>query len=384
LIKNVSDGKDWYDSYNNEDIFLMDDIGQQGVSQWRTLINMVSPLRLPLECAESKLKDTKFFSSNTIFVTTNNFSDLHNFSKNDCISEPEALWRRGYVFDFAKVKMDPATGELYGRIDFKFYDWLQKRWVYGFPPYFAKRFASFVGQEKIALDELKVLAWMKTIVTIFLEYKASFNVGQSLTDSQMSIIEQYEDDMLDSMSFGETQGFFSDVFEKSIEYAEIVKESITSLVSYVSDLVVENVINMSMESRAALCDAAVRIGVAAITSALVYNVLGWFFCKESVSHSQAKYEKLKSLVRDPDSGVHPNIPVLLKNVKDVKIKTKSGIFESSCIVSGHHVIVPAHNAMDQEVTIQKTVWKGKRTRKGRSPQETSNRKRLLRCNEQDA
>lgn len=99
-IKSVMDGKDWYDSYNNEPIFVMDDVGQQGISQWRTIINMVSPVKLPLDCAEASLKDTKFFNSDKILVTTNKFINLTGLAKNDCIDEITALWRRAYVFYF--------------------------------------------------------------------------------------------------------------------------------------------------------------------------------------------------------------------------------------------------------------------------------------------
>lgn len=58
IVKCAEDSKDWYDSYNNEDIFYMDDVGQMGKSQWRNLINWVSAVKLPLDCAEASLKDT--------------------------------------------------------------------------------------------------------------------------------------------------------------------------------------------------------------------------------------------------------------------------------------------------------------------------------------
>jgi polynucleotide 5'-kinase involved in rRNA processing len=47
----VDVGKDFYDDYMNQDIFIMDDVGQQGVSQWRQIINLVSPIKYPLDCA---------------------------------------------------------------------------------------------------------------------------------------------------------------------------------------------------------------------------------------------------------------------------------------------------------------------------------------------
>ena len=129
LVKATSDGKDWYDCYNNETIFFMDDVGQQGASQWRTLINMVSPVRLPLDCAAAELKDTKFFNSEKIFITTNNFSNLGGLCKQDCISDVRALWRRGVVFDFANVK--PNGDKIIGDVVVKHFDTNSDNWVLG-------------------------------------------------------------------------------------------------------------------------------------------------------------------------------------------------------------------------------------------------------------
>jgi len=80
LVPDVNEGRDFYDSYNNEDVFFMDDVGQKGVSQWRTMINMVSSVKLPLDCAEAKLKDTKFFNSHTILATTNSFMNSERYA----------------------------------------------------------------------------------------------------------------------------------------------------------------------------------------------------------------------------------------------------------------------------------------------------------------
>jgi len=57
----AEDGKDFYDDYENQDVFVMDDVGQQGKSQWRYLINYVSPVKYPLPCATASKKNTKFF-----------------------------------------------------------------------------------------------------------------------------------------------------------------------------------------------------------------------------------------------------------------------------------------------------------------------------------
>jgi len=108
-------GKDFYDDYLNQDVFVMDDVGQQSVSQWRQIINFVSPVKHPLECAAAELKNTKFFSSKVIIVTTNHFSDLHGFTKDDAIAEPQALFRRCHVINFNEVKKGPQgpTGSVF-------------------------------------------------------------------------------------------------------------------------------------------------------------------------------------------------------------------------------------------------------------------------------
>lgn len=95
-------GKDFYDDYENQDVFVMDDIGQQGKSQWRTIINFVSPVKYPLECANAAKKNTKFFNSKIILCTTNGFMKLHGFTAKDCIAEPEALFRRCHVIKVEK------------------------------------------------------------------------------------------------------------------------------------------------------------------------------------------------------------------------------------------------------------------------------------------
>jgi len=95
-------GKDFYDDYENQDVFIMDDVGAQGKSQWRTIINFVAPVKYPLECADAKKKNTKFFNSKYIICTTNCFTGLQGFTSSDCIAEPGALFRRAHVLKVRK------------------------------------------------------------------------------------------------------------------------------------------------------------------------------------------------------------------------------------------------------------------------------------------
>lgn len=110
--------KDFYDRYDDEDIFIMDDVGQKGVYQWSNLINMVSATKFPLDCAEATLKGTKFFNSKVIMTTTNS---INLTLTADCgIADLAALHRRLRVFDFAKVTFE--NGIYQGDLEYKEYN----------------------------------------------------------------------------------------------------------------------------------------------------------------------------------------------------------------------------------------------------------------------
>lgn len=103
----ASDSKDFHDQYDNEDIYVCDDVGQKGVWQWSNYINMVSTTKFPLECAAVEKKDTKFFTSSTIFCTTN-LIDL-TITPTCGISCLEALHRRMELLDFSGVKFEDGV-----------------------------------------------------------------------------------------------------------------------------------------------------------------------------------------------------------------------------------------------------------------------------------
>lgn len=172
-VKNIFDGKDFYDTYNNEEYFCMDDVGQQGVSQWRTIINFVSPIKLPLDCAAAELKDTKFFNSQSIFLTTNCATNLNaQLTKQDGISDITALYRRLFIFQFNVYRNGSL---LQGSIDFLFF--LNGKFVNQFPNYFD----SFCRNNNLnipssfplsfnddpAVQEASLLAWFADIIDIF-------------------------------------------------------------------------------------------------------------------------------------------------------------------------------------------------------------------------
>jgi len=189
--KAMMDGKDWYDSYNNEAVFYMDDVGQQGNSQWRNVINMVSPVRLPLDCAEAKFKDTKFFNSELLLMTTNNLKNIR-LMQTDCISHISALHRRCINVDFDLIRMDPVTGFYSGECKILFFD--VKQGVYEDKlPVFLKQFLSgrnIKFSNKLFLDgssesKGELIAWLCDFVSIMRVIKSDQAKSNNLNDEQL-------------------------------------------------------------------------------------------------------------------------------------------------------------------------------------------------------
>lgn len=167
----AEDGKDFYDDYENQEVFVMDDVGQQGRSQWRYLINYVSPVKYPLPCATASKKNTKFFNSKVILITTNHFTDLQGFTSSDCISEPEALFRRAHVF-----KVDRGNSNHFSqRIQYMKYDHItSKKWeknflhhnAIGVPIELASQAdLSFSSEEKPDIGSVDTLTWLYRVFT---------------------------------------------------------------------------------------------------------------------------------------------------------------------------------------------------------------------------
>jgi len=119
--------RDFYDHYNNEDVFVMDDIGQKGVYQWSDIINMVSTIRYPLNCAEAPKKGTKHFSSSFLLFTSN-VNPANITLTADCgITDKEALCRRIKMFDFTRIRF--IDGQWTGHWSIKTRDVVKKEWI---------------------------------------------------------------------------------------------------------------------------------------------------------------------------------------------------------------------------------------------------------------
>ncbi|APG77358.1 hypothetical protein 1 [Shahe heteroptera virus 4] len=203
----AEDGKDFYDDYENQEVFVMDDVGQQGKSQWRYLINYVSPVKYPLPCATASKKNTKFFNSKIILCTTNHFMDLNGFTSSDCISEPEALYRRAHVIKITRGNTDHFSQVL----EYNKYDHIgSKVWENKFINHAALNVPNglspnFSTVEDYSVDNTKrILKWL---YTTFLHVLKS----ERLNNSQMSIATSDYRDIIREVTMPVQEEVFVDV-----------------------------------------------------------------------------------------------------------------------------------------------------------------------------
>lgn len=140
--KTTYEGKDFYDDYQNQDVMILDDVGQGGVGQWAKVMNFVSSIKLPLDCAEAEKKNTKFFTSEYIFCTTNLFSKIQTTTPQDGIADLEALFRRPLLFSFNLAHPD-FEGEPLITATVKHFDYINSHsWKVGLPDHLIAILAS--------------------------------------------------------------------------------------------------------------------------------------------------------------------------------------------------------------------------------------------------
>lgn len=140
--------KDFFDTYNNEDVFVIDDVGQTSAS-YASFINMVSTTKCPLECAAAPLKDTKYFTSRVILSTTNNMNPTPSEAAG--FTSLGAIHRRMRVVDFSRVTFNTATGRSEGTI------------VYKLPRIKPNDTVEFVYQDSKDITD-NVVAWFESLI----------------------------------------------------------------------------------------------------------------------------------------------------------------------------------------------------------------------------
>lgn len=98
------DSRTFYDTYNDEDIYTVDDMGARSNTQWSQIVNMVSTNRMPLDAAAVNNKNMKSFNSPLMLLSTNNIPEV--FGARDGVADVGAFLRRLIRFDFRDVTFD--------------------------------------------------------------------------------------------------------------------------------------------------------------------------------------------------------------------------------------------------------------------------------------
>lgn len=330
IIKATEDGKDHYDGYNNEDVFVMDDVGQQGISQWRTIINMVSSIRMPLECASVDLKDTKYFDSKVIIVTTNSFSELTGLTKSDGISDIKALWRRGQVFSFLNERC----------VEFKRFDVYQDKWV-NKPIFNTRPLGRFEG------DNLELSLFITAYIKRAVKYYEELIQTIDLTDSQVVVAQERIEELLteyyDAQSWISATMTINSLWKYAQSYIEDMLNSIYNFVCENSTSVVTCVAGVCVfEALKTFCTYAKLDKLQEETNLDIVN--DW---KNKVL-GKGKIVEIRNAKVMISEGIGGTlVESVRKQIKLIKILLKNNTFEiSHCLVSGTKILLPAHVIYD--------------------------------------
>jgi hypothetical protein len=240
----VEDGKDFYDDYENQSIFVMDDVGQQGNSQWRNVINFVSPVKFPLSCAAVEKKNTKFFNSEVVICTTNQLSSIPSFTSKDCIGDREALFRRCHVLKFKSI-----TSYDVEYIKFDYSD--THRWVHEFigPLQGLDVSTSFKGDFNNRTHEKDLISWIYKIMSA--AERANNDASDSIfsetdfDDMATNLNLTYlRDEYTDASTEFAAESYFTDMlqpislftFDWTTTISEMMSTNITSVINQITQL----------------------------------------------------------------------------------------------------------------------------------------------------
>jgi hypothetical protein len=390
LTKSSTDGKDFYDTYCNETIFRMDDVGQQSLSQWRNIINFVSPTKLPLDCAAVSLKDTIYFNSEIIILTTNQFTNLTGFTSQDGVADKRALFRRGYVFDYKNVTRE--GNKLKGLVRFKYYDQKSDIFLNAFP----QEFLDYLDDKGVipmpptcdVSNTSDLFVWMSTIVEGFRLLKNEqhddnkltepfitqirrsnpFFPEGKLTDLNAILIQEHNAEHIELTTVDGIP--HSDLYEHDPPgylnlFREILEIVFTSIFSCVCDFIkdVSSDLTKFMRPMAVIIISSVIIHVVKNliistinkTAELVTNKIVTMYKAESII--PYALETYIDTVKDREyhRNRHPLISKVVDQMYLCKIYGKTKTELCYCLISQKYVILPHHVCRDDQA--QLTIYK---------------------------
>ena len=383
----AEDGKDFYDDYENQEVFVMDDVGQQGKSQWRYIINYVSPVKYPLPCATASKKNTKFFNSKIIIATTNHFTDLGGFTSSDCITEPEALFRRAHVINVSRGKSDHFSQV----IKYMKYDHIEsKRWENKFLHHNAIKVPAgltteFSTENEPDVGSVNALTWLYRVYRHIVKTNA-INTSQTAvkTDDLRRIIDAIDSetdnyqDTFDGQSFNLVNFLKNNLFSVKnhiVDYSIIFREFVSFYVGMISDSIkdyTQMLVNGIMSLIPSLSLNASELWETMKFQALFVGMLGTIFLglvymcftteDEEYSPPQLGPLFIASNIHRNEDGTYSReiffgpqagekekeytewIAHVRRGCKTIVVKGLNGEEDtySQCVVSGKRLLLPAH------------------------------------------
>lgn len=369
----VTAGKDFYDTYDGEPWVMLDDLGQQGASQFRFIINAVSSSQFKLDCADVKLKDTKMFIADTILFTTNRFTNLlASLHNNDGIDDVEALWRRVVVFDFSKFKNANVPGATrgIGTIGVKYYNLSTKRWTDGFPP----EFQAYLKRESIGLPSvcvvteadlrIKYISWIYRVISMYKRMKDSFMETAGLSPEEIKYARDECDfePAMDSAREARAYGISETEFFKSMssqgtgvsKSKELVvynstfgeREIAQSFLEYTLGFAMDVASGLMQGARAALpvlIPAVLTQAVVILTTFLMVRLLKRLGLDNEESNAWESQALPRALSLAQQANPHSSLGAIAKQMFSVTLKGDSGLaIGCQALISGHNVLVPWH------------------------------------------
>lgn len=389
-IPAAEDGKDFYDDYEGQYVMVLDDLGQQGKSQMRYLINFVSPVKFPLPCANAAKKNTKFFTSKIILATTNHFTDLNGFTSSDCISEPEALYRRAHVIKVSRGDSDHFSQVL----QYCKYDHIKsKKWENKFinhtavnvPDGLQTTFSTEAAYSP--MNTSNALTWL---YKVYRHLQSSDDKNrQQMTISaeecknilyEVHAEEEFREEFFEAQSFGFVN-YLSSVFDHAMHFSPIVdyKAICSEYVKYMFDIITPlisdaaaSISQYAFNLSAAVGGSVVDVLSTMETSGVIFKMLafaigtyivGYFFGREEVTlpSPSFKEENLEcEFFKQSQGEKHEYFGAAGSMLEtehdqwaiDIKRYCKTLIVKhdatglkdehTQCVVSGKRILLPAH------------------------------------------
>jgi len=378
--KGPSEAKDFYDGYNSESIFYMDDVGQKGICQWVNIINFVSPVKTPLDCAAAALKDLKFFSSEILLLTTNRFKGITGLSKSDPITDIRALWRRALVVNFDRVDVDVELGQVTGHVKLEHFNPHTGEWVDGIPrdldkhaidsKFDYKEFSE--GKEGVYFDVTKAFdesndfyVWLGSLVELSVDLKRKQN-----KDNKMNEVELKNTQKRMFRTQGDINVYYQNGKVKflredtEIEYEDakisttktMIKDWFKSLLVCIKDTLmttVGNFVKIFMGVSELKYTDCLTFVTALAVIALVGMILGHIVGKicncitgASKKRSDKKVDDTFSAQNGIPTVLHERVLKASRNVFDVSVTAGGKTTECIALVSEHYVIFPQHICLE--------------------------------------